>query len=106
MQRKSAEKYVRDAVAFKVDALIKGIPAILPNKRVTPFDRFPARLFKYMAVNEYNFDALEKEYVFLCPAKDLDDQFECRANLPIYGDGSIEKGIVNKAFANYIVSLI
>lgn len=106
MQRKSAEKYVREAVAFKVDAIIKGIPATLPSKRITPFDRFPARLFKYMAVKKYNFEALENEYVYLCPAKDLDDQFECRANLPIYGDGSIEKGVVNKAFENYIINFI
>ncbi len=37
----------------------------------------PKYLYKYRPFDEYTFDMLEKDYVFLCQAKELDDESEC-----------------------------
>lgn len=44
----------------------------------------PAILYKYKPFNEYTFDMLEKNYLYLCPAKDLDDKSECNISLDFY----------------------
>lgn len=41
----------------------------------------PAILYKYKPFNKYTFDMLEKNYLYLCPAKDLDDESECNTSL-------------------------
>lgn len=37
----------------------------------------PELLYKYRAFDEYTFDMLENDYVYLCPAEKLDDPSEC-----------------------------
>ncbi|MCR4874731.1 MAG: DUF2971 domain-containing protein [Clostridia bacterium] len=41
------------------------------------------RLYKYCRVNENTLDALRNEYLYLCPADKLDDQFEGTINFSI-----------------------
>lgn len=41
----------------------------------------PKTLYKYRPFDEYAFDILENEYLFLCKAEKLDDPSECRATL-------------------------
>lgn len=44
---------------------------------------YPKYLYKYRPFDEYTFDMLENEYLYLCPAKNLDDIKECDATLNI-----------------------
>lgn len=41
----------------------------------------PKSLFKYRPFDSFAFDMLEKDYVYLCPAKNLDDKTECDTSL-------------------------
>lgn len=43
--------------------------------------KIPMVLFKYRPFDQFSFDMLEKEYLFLCKAKNLDDPSECTATL-------------------------
>lgn len=40
-------------------------------------------LYKYRPFDEYSFDMLENEYLYLCKAKQLDDPSECKATFAI-----------------------
>ena len=40
-------------------------------------------LFKYCKINKNTIDMLKNEYIYLCPAYKLDDQFECAINFSI-----------------------
>ena len=41
----------------------------------------PKFLYKYRPFDKYSFDMLEKEYLYLCPASDLDDETECDTSI-------------------------
>ena len=43
----------------------------------------PETLYKYRPFDEYAFDMLENEYLFLCKAEKLDDPSECIATLTL-----------------------
>ena len=43
----------------------------------------PASLFKYRPFDEYTFDMLENNYLFLCAAENLDDKSECDTTIDI-----------------------
>ena len=43
----------------------------------------PKALFKYCKINDNTIDMLKNEYIYLCPAYKLDDQFEARINFSI-----------------------
>ena len=51
----------------------------------------PASLFKYRPFDEYTFDMLENNYLFLCAAENLDDKSECDTTIDIkrYIDGQL-----------------
>lgn len=40
----------------------------------------PNSLYKYMSFRKYTFEMLEKNYLYLAPAKKMDDQFDCSVN--------------------------
>ena len=41
----------------------------------------PQFLYKYRAFDQYTYDMLENNYLFLCPSNGLDDKSECLANI-------------------------
>lgn len=43
----------------------------------------PTSLFKYRPFDEYSFDMLENEYIYLCKAENLDDPSECVVSINI-----------------------
>lgn len=45
--------------------------------------RVPSVLYKYRPFDEYTYDMLENEYIYLCPAKNLDDPSECQVDFTI-----------------------
>lgn len=42
---------------------------------------YPKFLYKYRPFDEFAFDMLENNYLYLCPAEKLDDQSECKVSL-------------------------
>ena len=44
---------------------------------------YPKFLYKYRPFDEFAFDMLENDYLYLCPAEKLDDPSECKASLEI-----------------------
>lgn len=44
---------------------------------------YPEFLYKYRPFDEFTFDMLENNYLYLCPAEKLDDPSECKASLEI-----------------------
>ena len=51
----------------------------------------PTKLYKYREFDKYAFEMLEENYVYLCPAKNLDDKSECNTTT-----------IITDYFDNYI----
>ena len=43
----------------------------------------PSFLYKYRPFDEFTFDMLDNEYVYLCPAENLDDPSECKVDFSI-----------------------
>ena len=66
----------------------------------------PKYLFKYRKFDEFTFDMIEKEYVYLAPAGFLDDPFDCLTNIDleeIYDMGSFN---LSNEMMEYIVDII
>ena len=44
---------------------------------------YPEFLYKYRPFDEFTFDMIENDYLYLCPAEKLDDPSECKVSLEI-----------------------
>ena len=55
-----------------INERIKGNKSSVPNS-----------LFKYRPFDEFTYDMLENEYLYLCPAKRLDDPSECSVSIDL-----------------------
>lgn len=106
MNRKQAEEYAKAAIRNKLQASMNGLPETIPNTSMEPYTAFPKRLFKYASINDYTIESLTQGYIYLCPAMNLDDQFECRVDFPLEEMKGMEDGIVADAFVDYITDLI
>ena len=54
------------------------------NARMTQKEvSIPHFLYKYRPFDEYTYDMLDKQYVFLCPAGQLDDKSECKVDFSL-----------------------
>lgn len=63
----------------------------------------PSILYKYKPFNEYTFDMLEKNYLYLCPAKDLDDESECNTTLDFYRLMDLEANNLKRECVDQII---
>ena len=52
---------------------------ILNKTDITP----PLTLFKYRKFDKYAFEMLDEDYIYFCPAKELDDPYECSGYLEV-----------------------
>lgn len=43
----------------------------------------PSVLYKYRPFDKFTFDMLDKDYVYMCPAKNLDDEKECTVSFEV-----------------------
>lgn len=66
----------------------------------------PKTLFRYRSFNENNLDSLLKDYVFLCPAENLDDETECMATINLSDIVEYETNGLNKYFVGRLLSMI
>ena len=63
------------------------------------FSKLPKKLFKYSKINEYTIESLSEGKIYLAPMNEMDDPFECSANLDlakIYDQN--QDSITNEAF--------
>ncbi len=98
MNKKEIVKYIDVAVKLKLSFQDKN--GLLPsNNYKEQLSLFPTKLYKYRSFDKYTKDTITNNYIFLCPANKLDDQFECETNFDealINEDGKIKKSFVNK----------
>lgn len=106
MNRKQAEEYAKAAIRNKLQVSLGNVPETIPCRDGEPYKAFPLRLFKYASVNDYTIDSLTKGYIYLCPAMNLDDQFECGVDFPLEEMKGMEKGAIADAFVDFLVDLI
>ena len=55
--------------------------AIINKKMHGKESEYPKLLYKYRPFDEFTFDMLENNYLYLCPAEKLDDPSECKVSL-------------------------
>ena len=58
--------------------------------------KYPKQLFKYRSFDNYAFDMLENNYVYLCPAENLDDETECVSTTSIQKIYDPETKVIKK----------
>ena len=83
MNKNKVEEYIREAMTLKLDVIRNNSIAHWPSDYRTHFDAFPKKLYKYVPIKNYYIDSIRNNYIYLCPAKELDDQFECRVDFPV-----------------------
>ncbi len=66
----------------------------------------PKTLFKYRKFDEYAFDMIEKEYVYLAPAGSLDDPFDCLTNIDLENIYEPNSFNLSREIVEYIVDVI
>jgi len=69
---------------------------ILTNLIIQGFMNYPKVLYKYGTFQNYTIDMIDNNYLYMCPANNLDDQFECGIDLRHY----------NGVNMNYIIDLV
>lgn len=66
----------------------------------------PNSLFKYRPFDEFTYDMLENEYLYLCPAKRLDDPSECVVSFDVQDYIDIQTNQLTKYCVEQIVESI
>ena len=66
----------------------------------------PQVLYKYRPFDEYTFDMLNNTYLYLCPAKNLDDPSECTVSFNIRDYFDFESNRLNSRCMGQILEII
>ena len=66
----------------------------------------PQLLYKYRPFDEYTFDMLDNTYLYLCPAKNLDDPSECTVSFDMLDYFDIESNRLNFHCVDLILEII
>lgn len=66
----------------------------------------PKLLYKYRPFDEFTFDMLENEYVYLCPAEKEDDETECLTTVDFDRLLDLETNNLKRECVNQIIGLI
>jgi len=66
----------------------------------------PKLLYKYRPFDEYTFDMLENEYIFLCPAEKEDDETECLTTVDFDRLVDLTTNNLKRECVNQIIDLI
>lgn len=103
MNKNRAKEYVKEALSLRLSLQnTKGLKSY--EKYEGHLKDFPKSLFKYRCFNKFTIDSISNNYLYLSPAKELDDQFECTANF----DPSItySNEIIEKYFVEEVANMI
>ena len=66
----------------------------------------PAKLYKYRPFDEYTFEMIENNQIFLCPAEKEDDETECSTTLDIDGLLDLKTNNLKRECVKQIIDLI
>lgn len=66
----------------------------------------PKSLFKYRPFDEHTFDMLEKKYIYLCPAKNEDDETECMTTFDVNKLMNLETNHLKDECVDQIIKMI
>lgn len=103
MNKNRAKEYVKEALSLRLSLQnTKGLKSY--EKYEGHLKDFPKSLFKYRCFNKFTIDSISNNCLYLSPAKELDDQFECTANF----DPSItySNEIIEKYFVEEVANMI
>lgn len=78
---------------------------IIASNHQTPYSG-PKFLYKYRPFDEFTFDMLENEYVYLCPAEKEDDETECLTTVDFDRLLDLETNNLKRECVNQIIELI
>ncbi len=103
MNKNRAKEYAKEALSLRLSLQnTKGLKSY--EKYEGRLKDFPKSLFKYLCFNKFTIDSISNNYLYLSPAKKLDNQFECTANF----DSSItySNEIIKKYFVEEVAMWI
>ena len=66
----------------------------------------PNLLYKYRPFDEYTFDMLENDYIFLCPAEKEDDETECVTTVDFDRVADLETNNLKNDCVNQIIDML
>lgn len=78
---------------------------IIAKNYQTPYSG-PSLLYKYRPFDEFTFDMLENEYLYLCPAEKEDDETECMTTVDLERLVDLETNNLKRECVNQIIELI
>ena len=78
---------------------------IIAKNYQTPYSG-PSLLYKYRPFDEFTFDMLENEYVYLCPAEKEDDENECMTTVDFDHLIDLKTNNLKRECVNQIIELI
>ena len=67
---------------------------------------YPNVLYKYRSFDDYTIDMIENNYLFLSPAKKLDDQFDCTFNFDLVKIKNTPKDEMVEYYKKRIIKLV
>jgi len=87
-----------------MDKQIEYLNNIIANKKNVYSG--PKKLYKYRPFDEYTFDMLKNNYLYLCPAENLDDETECVTEIDLNQIYDFETNNLKRECVELIIDLI
>ena len=107
MKKEEREHYLREAIRFKQLTFYGAFNGLKPSESATDFfSMMPKSLFKYRKFDEYAREMINESYLYLCPAEELDDPFECLFDLDITDYFDSDKKMITSACYRAIVEMV
>ncbi len=105
MNRKQTKEYIKEAISLKLchGGYSKELGGA--NNHQKHLARFPKKLYKYRSFDEFTDEMITENYLYLCQAEKLDDQFECAANFS-YETVFKSEEVLNRVFIDEIADMV
>lgn len=101
MTNEEKKEYLSLKLAYQSTPFISEI-----EKKNDYISKTPKTLFKYRKFDEYSFDMIKNEYVYLAPASSLDDPFDCLTSIDLENIYDANSFNLSKEMMEYIVDVI
>lgn len=101
MTNEEKKEYLSLKLAYQSTPFISEIA-----KKNYYLSKIPRILYKYRKFDEYTFDMIENEYVFLAPAGTLDDPFDCLTNIDLKGIYDANSSNLSSEMMEFIVDTV
>lgn len=101
MTNEEKKEYLSLKLAYQSTPFISEL-----EKKNDYLSKTPKTLFKYRKFDEYSFDMIKNEYVYLAPASSLDDLFDCLTNIDLENIYDVNSFNLSKEMMEYIVDVI